>query len=169
MGAETDKAASGSGGARSGARLASVQALYQMSVTGIDPVLAIGEFVTHRFGRDVEGIVYEGVDRPFFEDVVHGVTSRRDEIDGIIDAVLAKDRRVARLEKILAAVLRAGVYELLARVDVPARVVISEYVDVAHVFFDDQQPGFVNGVLDRLAKQLRPNEMAAAGSRKGAA
>jgi len=154
-------------GARSAARLASVQALYQMSVTDVDAAVAIGEFVEHRFGREVDGIVYEGVDREFFEDVVRGVAERRDEIDRRIDAALS-NRAIGRLEKILAAILRAGAYELMARPDVPARACISEYVDVAHVFFEDQQPGFVNGVLDRLAREIRGEEMAAP-PHKGAA
>ncbi len=156
-------------GARSAARLASVQALYQMSLTGISATAAIGEFVAHRFGREVEGVVYEGVDRAYFEDVVQGVAARRDEIDALSDGALDKDRKIDRLEKILAAILRAGTYELLARVDVPARVIISEYVDVAHAFFEDQQPGFVNGVLDRIAKQVRGDELMETRSQKGAA
>lgn len=159
----------GTGGARSAARLAAVQALYQMSVTGIGPHQAIGEFVEHRFGRDIDGLVYEGADRGYFEDIVEGVTGRRDQIDALANAALNKDRRLDRLEKILAAVLRAGVYELLARPDVPARVVITEYVDIAHAFFEAQQPGFVNGVLDRLAKELRPGELGIANPHKGAA
>lgn len=156
-------------GARSAARLASVQALYQMSVTEIGPKQAIGEFVEHRFGREIEGLLYEGVDRPFFEDIVMGVADRRDEIDAAIDSALDKERKVARLERILAAVLRAGVYELMARLDVPGRVVISEYVDVARVFFEGPQPGFVNGVLDRLAKELRAGELGVSSTQKGAA
>lgn len=163
------QAKTSTGGARSAARLAAVQALYQMSVTDIGPRQAIGEFVEHRFNREIDGLVYEGADRDYFEDIVNGVTDRRAEIDDLANGALTKDRRVERLEKILGAVLRAGVYELVARPDVPARVVISEYVDVAHAFFEGPQPGFVNGVLDRLAKDLRPGELGLAGSQKGAA
>lgn len=145
-------------GERSAARLAAVQALYQMSISGVSANTVIGEFVEHRFGREIDGLVYEGADRGFFEDLVRGVTVREAEITSQIQAVL-ENRDLDRLEKILAAVLRAGAYELLTRIDVPGRVVISEYVDVAHAFFDGPQPGFVNGVLDKLARQVRSGEM----------
>jgi len=155
-------------GARTAARLAAVQALYQMSLTGVSADAVIGEFVEHRFGREIDGLVYEGADRPFFEDLVRGTTVRDVEITAHVQQALAKDRTVDRLEKILAAVLRAGAYELVTRIDVPARVAISEYVDVAHAFFEGPQPGFVNGVLDKLARQLRPTEMTGE-TQKGAA
>jgi N utilization substance protein B len=145
-------------GERSAARLAAVQALYQMSISGVSANTVIGEFVEHRFGREIDGLVYEGADRGFFEDLVRGVTVREAEITSQIQAVL-ENRDLDRLEKILAAVLRAGAYELLTRIDVPGRVVISEYVDVAHAFFDGPQPGFVNGVLDKLARHVRSGEM----------
>jgi N utilization substance protein B len=155
-------------GARSAARLAAVQALYQMSLTGVSADGVIGEFVEHRFGREFDGLVYEGADRTFFEDLVRGVTVRDAEITQHVQQALSKDRALDRLEKILAAVLRAGAYELLTRIDVPARVVISEYVDVAHAFFEGPQPGFVNGVLDKLARDVRGSEMAGQ-TQKGAA
>ncbi len=156
-------------GARTAARLAAVQALYQVSVTGVSPDAVIGEFVEHRFGREIDGMKYEGADRAFFEDIIRGVCYREAEIGALIGKALSKDRELARLEKILAAVLQAGTYEILARIDVPGRVIISEYVYVAHAFFDGPQPGFVNGVLDRLAKQIRGDEMAAGRNQKGAA
>ena len=156
-------------GARTAARLAAVQALYQVSVTGVSPDTVIGEFVEHRFGREIDGLKYEGADAAFFEDIIRGVCYREAEIGALIEMALSKDRELARLEKILAAVLQAGTYEILARIDVPGRVIISEYVDVAHTFFDGPQPGFVNGVLDRLAKQIRGDEMAAGRNQKGAA
>ncbi|MDA1059290.1 MAG: transcription antitermination factor NusB [Proteobacteria bacterium] len=156
-------------GARSAARLAAVQALYQMWVTGVSPEAVIGEFIEHRFGREFDGLIYEGADRAFFEDIVRGVAARETEIAAVVHEALSKDRELGRLEKILAAALRAGAYELLARVDVPARAIISEYVDVAHAFFEGPQPGFVNGVLDQIAKQIRADEMAAKRSQKGAA
>ena len=155
-------------GARSAARLAAVQALYQMSLTGVSADAVIGEFVEHRFGREIDGLVYEGADRAFFEDLVRGTTVRDAEITAHVYGALTKDRTLDRLERILAAALRAGAYELVTRIDVPARVVISEYVDVAHAFFEGPQPGFVNGVLDKLAHQLRSAEMAGK-TQKGAA
>lgn len=156
-----------SSGGRSAARLAAVQALYQMSITDVSADAVIGEFVEHRFGREIDGLVYEGADRAFFEDLVRGATVRDAEITTQIQGVL-ENRDLDRLEKILAAVLRAGAYELLTRIDVPGRVVISEYVDVAHAFFDGPQPGFVNGVLDKLARQVRSGELSGQ-TQKGAA
>ena len=155
-------------GARSVARLAAVQALYQMSLTGVSADAVIGEFVEHRFGREIEGLVYKGVDRAFFEDLVHGTTVRDAEITAHLSGALENERTIDRLERILAAALRAGAYELVTRIDIPARVVISEYVDVAHAFFEGPQPGLVNGVLDKLARQLRSAEMAGK-TQKGAA
>lgn len=155
-------------GERTAARLAAVQALYQMSISGVSADGVIGEFVEHRFGREIDGLVYEGADRAFFEDLVRGVTTRDAEITTQVQSALDKNRDLDRLEKILAAVLRAGTFELMTRIDVPARVVISEYVDVAHAFFEGPQPGFVNGVLDKLARQVRSAEMAGQ-TQKGAA
>ena len=155
-------------GARSAARLAAVQALYQMSLTGVSADAVIAEFVEHRFGHAIEGLVYKGADCAFFEDLVRGTTLRDVEITAYIYGALAKELTIDRLERILAAVLRAGAYELVTRIDIPARVVISEYVDVAHAFFEGPQPGLVNGVLDKLARQLRSAEMAGK-TQKGAA
>ena len=155
-------------GARSAARLAAVQALYQMSLTGVSADAVIDEFVEYRFGREIDGLVYEGADRAFFEDLVRGTTVRDAEITAHVYEALEKGRTLDRLDRILAAALRAGAYELVTRIDVPARVVISEYVDVAHAFFEGPQPGFVNGVLDKLARQLRSAEMTGE-TQKGAA
>ena len=139
-----------------------------MSLTGVSADAVIGEFVEHRFGREIDGLVYEGADRAFFEDLVRGTTVRDAEITAHVYEALEKGRTLDRLERILAAALRAGAYELVTRIDVPARVVISEYVDVAHAFFEGPQPGFVNGVLDKLARQLRSAEMTGE-TQKGAA
>ena len=155
-------------GARSAARLAAIQALYQMSLTDVSAEAVIGEFIEHRFGREIDGLIYEGADRAFFEDLVRGTKLRDTEITALVYGVLEKDRTLDRLERILAAALRAGAYELVVRIDIPARVVINEYVNVAHAFFEGQQPGFVNGVLDKLACHLRSAEMAGK-TQKGAA
>jgi N utilization substance protein B len=155
-------------GSRSAARLAAVQALYQMSLTSVSADAVIGEFVEHRFGREIDGLLYEGADLTFFEDLVRGTTVRDAEITAYVYEALEKSRTLDRLERILAVTLRAGAYELVTRIDVPARVVISEYVDVAHAFFEGPQPGFVNGVLDKLARQLRSAEMTGE-TQKGAA
>ena len=143
--------------ARSSARLAAVQALYEMEITGIDADSVEEEFSTFRFGREPE--VSPGhPDEAFFSDIVHGVPQRQDEIDAEIAQVLAKDWRLSRVDSIVRAILRAGTYELLARSDVPGKVVIDEYVELAHDFFAEDEAPFVNAALDRLARKQRPAE-----------
>ncbi|MBM3600356.1 MAG: transcription antitermination factor NusB [Alphaproteobacteria bacterium] len=148
---------------RSVARLAAVQALYQIEMTGLTPEAAIVEFERHRLGRagqgpDVDGDTLAPPDRLLFADVVGGAEARRDEIDGMIGSVLVEGWTVQRLEAILRALLRAGIYELAGRNDIPARVIVSEYVDIAHAFFEGREAGLANGVLNRLARMLRPLE-----------
>lgn len=148
-------------GRRSAARLAAIQALYQIDVTGSGADDTIGEFLDYRHGATTEvGSPLEiAPDR--FARLVRGVIARREEIDALIAGALATQWKLSRLERLLLAVLRAGTLELLADTDVPARVVIDEYVEVAHAFFGRGEPGFVNGVLDRLARELRSSEFAA--------
>ena len=161
-----DPPASGRSGAahrRSVARLLAVQALYQIDVNRIAPSSAevetvVGEFVKHRLGQEIEGENYGEADRALFADIVRGASSRQAELDGMLSAALSEEWPLHRLETILRAILRAGAYELLGRADVPPRVVISEYLDVAHAFFAGKEPGMVNGVLDRLARVLRQDE-----------
>lgn len=146
--------------ARSTARLAAVQALYQQQMEGTATVRLIDEFHQHRLGREVddedhEGEVYGEADVPFFDDVVRGVDARREEIDELLTARLAKGWTLLRLDKTMLQILRAGTYELLARADVPKASAISEYVDVAKAFFDDREAKFVNGILDAVAKEVR--------------
>lgn len=146
--------------ARSAARLAAVQALYQQHMEGTALVRLLDEFHQHRLGRtidddDFDDAEYADAEVPFFDDVVRGVDARRDEIDAAIAAKLAAGWSLARLDKAMLQVLRAGTYELLARKDVPVAVAISEYVDVAKAFFDDGQAKFVNGILDAVAKEAR--------------
>jgi transcription antitermination protein NusB len=144
---------------RSAARLAAVQALYQIDLTGISPANAIGEFLRHRLGKESEEPDVGAADEPFFADLVEGTCARREELDRAIAAALTPDWPLERLEVTLRAILRAGAYELAARPDVPARVVISEYLDIAHAFFSGKEPGLVNGVLDRVARTLRPEAL----------
>lgn len=151
--------ASGQGSKRSAARLAAVQALYQSEITNASGAEIVAEFVAHRLGRDIDGATYVEADAEYFSDLVLGTLQRRPEIDELVAGALAEGWPLARLDSIVRAVLRAGTYELLARVDVPARVIISEYVDIAHAFFQGAEPGFVNGVLDRLGHSLRGDEL----------
>lgn len=143
---------------RSAARLAALQALYQLEITGIAPGDVIEEFIQHRFGRDPESGMAHEHDKAFFADVVHGVLKHQIEIDRSIASTLAPGWTLARIDSILRALLRAAAYELLARRDVPAKVVIDEYVELARDFFDGDEPGFVNALLDRLAHVKRAPE-----------
>lgn len=140
---------------RSVARLAAVQALYQIDLTSADAATVTAEFRGHRLDAGQGG---PEADRDFFNQVVVGVCDRRAEIDALLAPLLAEGWVLDRLETVLRAVLRAGAFEILARGDIPARVVIDEYVSVARAFFSDKEPGVVNGILDRLARKLRADE-----------
>jgi transcription antitermination protein NusB len=140
------------------ARLAAVQALYQMDLagTGLNDILA--EFEAHWLDNEVEGAQYLPAEAAFFRDIVGGVVREQGKLDPQIDAALNRGWPLKRIEAVLRAVLRAGAYELACRADVPARVVMSEYVDVAGAFVDDEETGMVNAVLDQLAHQMRAAE-----------
>lgn len=140
---------------RSAARLAAVQALYQKDMEGTPLPILLHEFHEHRLGKTIEDVTYADAERDFFDDVVAGVDKRRAEIDALIEGRLAKGWSLARLDKPMHQILRAGSYELLARVDVATGTVISEYVDVAKAFYDKRESGFVNGLLDAIAKETR--------------
>jgi len=144
---------------RSAARLAAVQALYQMDVSGKSVVDALAEFEAFWIGREVEGIEFKPSDIEFFRNVISGVVQNQRAIDVKIDKALAEGWPLRRVEAVLRAVLRAGGYELMFRKDVPARVVITEYVDVTHGFYGEDEPGLVNAVLDTLARDVRPGEL----------
>ncbi len=157
---------------RGAARLAAVQALYQMDLagTGLNEILA--EFESHWLGSDVDGAQYGPMETAFFRDIVHGVVREQRTLDPQIDAALVRGWPLKRIEAVLRAVLRAGAYELACRGDVPARVVMSEYVDIAGAFVDEEETGMVNAVLDQLAHQLRAAEFpsvsaGAAGAARG--
>jgi N utilization substance protein B len=143
---------------RTAARVTAVQALYQMDVAAIDINDVIGEFEAFRFGAKAEDALLADADREFFRSLVRGVVRRQREIDPMIDQQLAEGWRLTRIDAILRAILRAAVLELLERTDVPARVVITEYVNTAHAFLGDDEPRVVNGVLDKLARRVRPAE-----------
>ena len=144
---------------RSAARLAAVQALYQMDVSGTGVTDALAEFEAHWLGREVEGIKFQPSDTAFFRNILEGVVKDQRAIEVKIDAALAEGWPLARIEAVLRAILRAGGFELMFRKDVPARVVISEYVDVTHGFYDQDEPGLVNAVLDTLARDVRTGEL----------
>ena len=148
---------------RGAARLAAVQALYQMDIagTGINDILA--EFESHWIGQEVEGSQYLPAEAAFFRSVVRGVLDDQRALDPLIDKTLAGGWPLKRVEALLRAVLRAGAFELGHRRDVPARVVVSEYVDVANAFVEREETGMVNAVLDALARGLRGPEFAGAG------
>ena len=140
---------------RSAARLAAVQALYQHDMEGTPVPRLLHEFHEHRLGATIEDDTYHEAERDFFDDVVTGAEARRGEIDERIAAKLAQGWSLERLDRPMRAILRAGTYELIARPDVPVGSVISEYVDVAHAFYDKRESGFVNGLLDAIAKETR--------------
>jgi N utilization substance protein B len=140
---------------RSAARLAAVQALYQQEMEGTPLSRLLKEFHDHRIGATIEDEQYHEAEIDFFDDIVTGVDARRDEIDQAISAKLATGWSLERIDRPMRAILRAGAYELIARADVPIGSVISEYVDVAHAFYDKRESGFVNGLLDSIAKEVR--------------
>jgi N utilization substance protein B len=143
---------------RSVARLAAVQALYQMEVSNIGVEHVIREFAEHRFDRDVEGVTLAEADEAFFAELVRGVVAEQARIDAAIARRLAANWRLERLDATVRAILRAGAYELARRPDVPTEVVIDEYVELAKSFFEDTEPGFVNGALDGVARDMRPGK-----------
>ncbi len=140
---------------RSAARLAAVQALYQQDMEQTPLPMLLHEFHHHRLGATIEDVEYEDAEVAFFDDVVSGVHARTAEIDALIARKLAKDWSFERLDKPMRQILRAGAYELLARIDVPTGSVISEYVDVAKAFYDKREAAFVNGNLDAIGKEVR--------------
>jgi N utilization substance protein B len=146
---------------RSVARLGAVQALYQMDVGGATLPAVLAEFQAHRLGRELEGAQLRPADMAFFRSLVAGVVEQQRRVDPIIHAALPQTWPLARIDMTLRAILRCGVFELLERRDVPGRVVINEYVDVARAFYDGDEPGLVNGVLDAVARHLRPEEFPA--------
>jgi N utilization substance protein B len=145
---------------RSAARLAAVQALYQMDIAASPLPKVLSEFERHWIGREIEGERYEEAEEKHFRDVVEGVVREQVTLDPIIDKTLNEGWALKRVESVLRAALRAGAYELFHRHDIPVRAVVSEYVDVAAAFLDKDDVGMVNAVLDNLARQARPKDFA---------
>ena len=141
--------------ARSVARLAAVQALYQMEVSGSGSEAVVREFIDHRFDADIEGERLAPADEAYFSDIVRGVVERQSSIDKAIVRRLAENWRLERIDATLRAILRAGAFELIARADAPTEVVIDEYVEIAKSFFNGPEAGFVNGALDAIARDER--------------
>ena|SRR5205085_6600283 len=141
---------------RSAARLAAVQALYQQEMEETPLPRLLKEFHDHRLGATIEEATYHLAEHDFFDDIVTGAHARQSEIDALISERLAEGWSLERLDRPMRAILRAGAYELIARADVPLGSIISEYVDVAHAFYDKRESGFVNGLLDAIAKEARP-------------
>jgi N utilization substance protein B len=146
---------------RGAARLAAVQALYQMDLAGSGLNEILAEFESHWIGREVEGAQYLPAEAAFFRDIVGGVLREQCALDPLIDDALAKSWPLKRVETILRAVLRAGGYELAHRADVPGRVIISEYADIAAAFVEREEIGMINAVLDQLGRQFRATEFPA--------
>jgi transcription antitermination protein NusB len=145
---------------RTVARLAAVQALYQLELNPeLDPEAVVREFARYRFDQEIDGDQLAEADPAFFGEIVRGVAADQERLDADISAALVEEWPLARLDAVLRAILRAGVWELAHRADVPARVSISEYIAIAHAFFIGKEPGLANGVLDRLGRSLRPADM----------
>lgn len=144
---------------RSAARLAAVQALYEMEISGKGVAEAVAEFESHWMGREVDGLTFHPAEAEFFRAILQGVVQDQVGIDQKVDAALAKGWPLRRVEAVLRAVLRAGAFELMRRRDVPAKVVISEYVDLTRDFYEGEEAGLVNAVLDSLGRDLRASEL----------
>ena len=145
---------------RQAARLAAVQALYQWQEGEHAPAEIIEQFLNVRTGEAGEGGMRRDADRPLFKDVVEGTVAHKDELEQTVSAALAEDWTWKRIDRLVRAILLAGAYELLHRRDVPPRVAINEYVEIAHAFYDQGEPSFINSVLDRVARQARSAELA---------
>jgi len=146
---------------RSAARLSAVQAIYQLDATSVPVNRIVTEFIQHRLSAPPEPIGGNPAGQEYFSEIVKGVAEERKALDTLIEGALAKGWSIERLDRVLHAILRCGAYEISMREDIPPRVAISEYVDIARAFFNGNEPGFVNGVLDSLARNQRADEMKA--------
>lgn len=140
---------------RGTARLAAVQALYQMDVAGTGLLEIAAEYEAFRLGKEVDGVQYLEADPQWFRAILAGVVENQKSVDPVIRQALTEDWPLSRLDSTLRAVLRAGVFELMKRPDVPVAVIVSEYVDIARAFYDEDEPKLVNAVLDRVARRVR--------------
>ena len=140
---------------RGAARLAAVQALYQMDIGGTGVLEVVAEYEAHRLGQELDGETYLKADASWFRSIVSGVVREQTRLDPLIGSALQDDWTLSRLDSTVRAILRAGTFELLDRKDVPVPVIVTEYVEIAHAFFEEDEPKLVNAVLDRIAKQVR--------------
>ncbi|TIX89593.1 transcription antitermination factor NusB [Rhizobium sp. P44RR-XXIV] len=140
---------------RGAARLAAVQALYQMDIGGTGVLEVVAEYEAHRLGQELDGETYLKADASWFRSIVSGVVREQTKLDPLIGSALQDDWALSRLDSTVRAILRAGTFELLDRKDVPVAVIVTEYVEIAHAFFEEDEPKLVNAVLDRIAKQVR--------------
>ncbi|KAA0698302.1 transcription antitermination factor NusB [Neorhizobium sp. P12A] len=140
---------------RGAARLAAVQALYQMDIGGSGVLEVVAEYEAHRLGQELDGETYLKADPSWFRSIVSGVVRDQKKLDPLIGSALQDDWALSRLDSTVRAILRAGTFELLDRKDVPVPVIVTEYVEIAHAFFEEDEPKLVNAVLDRIAKQVR--------------
>ncbi len=143
---------------RGAARLAAVQALYQMDIGGTGVLEIVAEYEAHRLGQEIDGETYLKADAGWFRSIVSGVVREQLRLDPLIASALQDDWALSRLDSTVRAILRAGVFELIDRKDVPVAVIVTEYVEIARAFFDDDEPKLVNAVLDRIAKQVRNDQ-----------
>lgn len=140
---------------RGAARLAAVQALYQMDVGGTGVLEVVSEYEMHRLGKEIDGELYRQADAAWFRAIVSGVVEQQRSLDPLIRSSLMEDWPLSRLDSTLRAILRAGTYELANLKDLPVAVIVSEYVDIGRAFFDEEEPKLINAVLDRIATRLR--------------
>ena len=140
---------------RGAARLAAVQALYQMDVAGSGLLEIAAEYEAFRLGKEIDGATYREADAQWFRAILSGVVENQKTVDPVIRAALTEDWPLSRLDSTLRAIIRAGVYELMKRADVPVAVIVSEYVDIARAFYDEDEPKLVNAVLDRVSRRIR--------------
>jgi transcription antitermination protein NusB len=153
--ADTERPAAKPANKRGAARLAAVQALYQMDVAGSGLLEIAAEYESHRLGKEVDGALYREADPQWFRAILSGVVEHQKTVDPVIRQSLTEDWPLSRLDSTLRAILRAGTYELMLRKEVPVAVVVSEYVDIAKAFYTEEEPGLVNAVLDRVARRVR--------------
>jgi len=144
---------------RSAARLAAVQALYQIDLAGAAPEAVLAEFVKHRLGHEVDGVSYVAADPALFSAIVRGASERKADLDAMLSAALDAKMPLDRLELLLRAILRAGAFELLGEADTHPRIILAEYIEVTRAFYAGREAGVINGVLDHLAHKLRPDEL----------
>lgn len=143
---------------RGAARLAAVQALYQMDIGGAGVLEVVAEYEAHRLGQEVDGETYLKADAGWFRSIVAGVVRDQTKLDPMIGSALQDDWALSRMDSTVRAILRAGVFEIIERKDVPVAVIVTEYVEIAQAFFSEDEPKLVNAVLDRIAKQVRGDQ-----------